>query len=552
MLPSPTMPNIPTRLNNPGDLRYVGQNLGTPNPTGFAQFPDAKSGYAALLNDVQSKINTKPDATLADFANIYAPSSDGNDSAQYAAKLANQLGVSPATPIKQLEPRIGDFAQAIAANEGYAGAQPLTPSKPQPTIAQPSGTPPVAAATPENPAGVSGTASLANVGKNLSALPGELVSAGKSLLPAIPDLYNDATGQNTGTSHKTLLQQAGDVGTTALTAASVIPGVDLADVAGLGGKGLLSAATRGGLLGAGFGASGALGAGDTDPTQIGIKTAEGAAGGAATEGLLSKITPITEANKLKSAIEDATPSYSKSIDLNEGTANGAPRVEEGGGLIKPRKVNSSVAEVAAGTEGAKIPNYPVKGTALEKYNTIQPAIAAKADALMQSLAAENVLRPPQELKALINSAVDKAGADSFLLQNADPAIKNYQRVAARAIKQSPGTLAGEMQVRQALDNAYEDAGGKYGNNKALDQIHRAARNALNDDMEAKATNTAVKQSLREQSNLYNLQDVLGDKAKAEGGSRLAQLAKKNPVTAGLIKTGIGLTGLKDVVLPFIP
>lgn len=110
--------NLPTRTNNPGDLR-------DPSTGNFQQFSDPQQGYGALLNDLQSKMTgasstgLNGNSSLADFANVYAPSSDGNDSAGYAAKLANQLNVSPSTPIGSLEPRIGDFAKAVANNEGY-------------------------------------------------------------------------------------------------------------------------------------------------------------------------------------------------------------------------------------------------------------------------------------------------------------------------------------------------------------------------------------------------------------------------------------------------
>lgn len=411
-------------------------------------------------------------------------------------------------------------------------------------------------ATPGNPTGSpSGFGSLATLGKNLASVPGQLASAGASLLPAIPDIYHDIKGDST----KTALQQAGDVGTTALSVGSLIPGVDLLDVGLLGaktaGKAALKEApsfaaklTRGGLIGGGYGASGALGAGETDPTKIGLSTAEGAAGGVVGEGLLSKLIPPTEQQRLKKAIEGATPSYNpKLIGNGEVAANGRPRVEEGNGILGKRKVNPTAREIAAGTESTKISNFPTSGTALERYNAVEPAIAQKGQNLMESLKNENVLRPPKEIKSIVQKAVNTAAENSVLLQKADPAVTNYLRVAGRAIDQSPGTLAGEMQVRQALDNAYEDAGGKYGNNKALDQIHRAARNALNDDMESKATNTAVKQSLREQSNLYNLQDILQDEARTEGGTSLERTMKKYPNATKAAKTGLGFTGLGQVM-----
>ena len=118
------MQNIPTRLGNPGDLKFIGQTGATQDSTGFAKFvdaagnPDPKAGYAALLNDIQSKINRNPNGTLVDFAEKYAPPSE-NNTGQYIANLANKLGVAPNASLKELEPRIGDMAHAIAGNEGF-------------------------------------------------------------------------------------------------------------------------------------------------------------------------------------------------------------------------------------------------------------------------------------------------------------------------------------------------------------------------------------------------------------------------------------------------
>lgn len=112
------MPNLPTINNNPGDLRFAGQTGATQGQGGFAGFPDEKTGYTALLNDIQSKINRNPSGTLVDFSEQYAPPSE-NNTGQYIANLANKLGVAPNAKLKDLEPRIGDLAQAISSNEGY-------------------------------------------------------------------------------------------------------------------------------------------------------------------------------------------------------------------------------------------------------------------------------------------------------------------------------------------------------------------------------------------------------------------------------------------------
>ena len=102
------------RNNNPGNIK-------DPATGQFKQFTTPQEGYAALLNDLQMKKDGKsttgltPTSTLADFAKTYAPPGDSNNSAKYAADLANQIGVRPDTPISQLD--VGKWAAAVAHNE---------------------------------------------------------------------------------------------------------------------------------------------------------------------------------------------------------------------------------------------------------------------------------------------------------------------------------------------------------------------------------------------------------------------------------------------------
>ena len=114
------MANLPTRNNNPGDLK-------DPSTGMFQKYDNPEAGFTALKNDLQGKIsgNTKTglngDSTLQDFASTWAPDSDNNNSKQYAANLAKKLGVTTDTPISKLSGRLDDFASAIADNEGYQG-----------------------------------------------------------------------------------------------------------------------------------------------------------------------------------------------------------------------------------------------------------------------------------------------------------------------------------------------------------------------------------------------------------------------------------------------
>lgn len=287
-----------------------------------------------------------------------------------------------------------------------------------------------------------------------------------------------------------------------------------------------------------------------DPVQ-GLEQGVGSATIKAVGAGVKAARAVTPEKTLEQAIKDATPSYSKTligephVDIKapDGTVTKVPRVQEGGGLTKGRTVTSSQSEIAAGEELSKVPDYAKAKTSLEKYNAVEPEITRQAKALETSLKGEGVLRPPKEVAKLIRNTINTAAQDSLLLQKTDPVVKNYMRVVNRAIDQNDGTLYGELKVRQALDDAYELAGGKYNNEKGLDQIHRAARNAINDDLEAHATETEVKAALRRMSHLYRAADVLQDKARAEGGSMLEQAMKAHPVATKLITGATKAAGL---------
>lgn len=117
------MQNIPTRLSNPGDLKFAGQSGATADSTGFAKFSNPQAGMAALLNDIQHNINNDPNAPVADFIAKYAPQSE-NNTAQYLANLANKAHFRPDAKMRDIQPIIGQFADAISGNEGYQSAPP--------------------------------------------------------------------------------------------------------------------------------------------------------------------------------------------------------------------------------------------------------------------------------------------------------------------------------------------------------------------------------------------------------------------------------------------
>lgn len=258
------------------------------------------------------------------------------------------------------------------------------------------------------------------------------------------------------------------------------------------------------------------------------------------------------------AIKDATPSYSKKLIQEPGikAADGSviPRVQEGG-VLKGRLVNPTPLEADAGKALAKVPDYPATGTALEKYQAVQPEIARQGQALSQSLKSEQILRPPEQIVKVVADAVNNVPKESLLLQKSDPVISNYMRVVKNAVAQNDGTLAGELKVRQAMDAAYENARGKlaFGSDKisALDDVHSAARDALNQDIIGRAQSTDVKASLKSQWDLFRASDVLRTKAEAEAGTSLGRFTQRHPLVTNLLKkaarTGATAAGVGTVI-----
>lgn len=100
--------SVSYRNNNPGNIKYVGQKTAIGQDSrGFCVFPDYTTGYLELRNMLLRIATRKtnyydPDMSILQWANVYAPSSDGNYPFNYASYVASRYGVGVDTPIKNL------------------------------------------------------------------------------------------------------------------------------------------------------------------------------------------------------------------------------------------------------------------------------------------------------------------------------------------------------------------------------------------------------------------------------------------------------------------
>lgn len=100
--------SVPQRLNNPGDLIFVGQKNATAHAIVgkdgktrvYCQFATVEEGWEALRRQI--RLDARRGLTLIQFIHKYAPASDANDPKSYAAFVARRLSVSLDTPLSQI------------------------------------------------------------------------------------------------------------------------------------------------------------------------------------------------------------------------------------------------------------------------------------------------------------------------------------------------------------------------------------------------------------------------------------------------------------------
>lgn len=322
--------------------------------------------------------------------------------------------------------------------------------------------------------------------------------------------------------------------------------------------------TAGTILGASEGA-GAIDSGITKGANI-TKAGAGAVKDAATSALkgdpaaqaaqqAAKDAATKQANTA-AAIKDATPDYEsmnptqKAKLRTQSAVNGVPRVQEGG-TVKGRTVTPTKSEIAAGTELSNVKGYSPSMTNLEKSNLIQSEITNQAKTVRAGLAKEGIAVPPKEVLGVVTRAINKIPDTSLLVSKADPVIKNYTRVVRNAITKAPGTMEGMLDVRQALDQAYNNARGglAYNSDKlaSIDEIHKAGRDALNNYITDKAKNTPYEASMKTQTNLYRALDEVGRRADREAGSSVGRFVQQHPTAVKIGKTVGRATGLGALV-----
>lgn len=526
------MPNLPTRNNNPGDLRDTS--------TGdFRQFSSPQEGYAALLNDLQAKqVGTTttglgPSSSLADFAKIYAPPGDNNNSGKYAADLANKMNVSPATQLKDLN--LGHWADAIAGNEGFANAVPGY-------------APPVQASPPEinsvNPPTNAGS------GQNFGERTAEQYQqAGNKIVQSVTqgaDRLNAAHG---------LFGKVGALLETGLgTASGAVQGLaapltatlgELADKTGIHPLQALSQGPIGQAVSSVAQAHPRLAQDIGDALNVGGAVLGAEAIPKVNAGSLGDLFKQTGKGSTSGIEETVSPKMTPKVATEAfGRGQGTKSGILGRISIQPSPATIRIADAIR----EHVPDFNPRATLVENIATTKQAVSNLAQDLEQKVveSGQNRIYPFRELEAQMNAA------DEPISLKGTPFEKQVGPIKAAALqiaKQEGGTIADLFNARKAFDELVDRT---YPNlytqeNAPMRAAIKSIRDAMTNFTEAHLpADVGLRASYRAQSNLIRAIENMAEKAasgpeKELGGNAIQRFRSNHPLVSKGIE--VGLTGL---------
>lgn len=538
---------------NPGNIK-------DPNTGTFKQFSSPGEGYGALLNDLQAKKEGRtstglgPQSTLVEFAEKYAPESDNNNPGQYAANIANFMGVRPDSTIGELD--TGKWAEAVSwaedhkyaetqgisptADRQQSGYQTSAPLPERPQVQEPVEKPGVLQGLSQDISGRFGTIGeaatgvatgqinplrgLLRIGGGIAGGVGDVIGAGVSALT--PDFIEEPVSKAVGKGVQGLMSTS--LGQKATAAYQSIDPEIQKDLEAVGNIATAVPAVKG----VGIAAKGAKGA--IPAAKRAVAGTSGIAGEAARRSLVNEaleiVAPKDTQKTLKAAIKSgrATP----------GSTFSKAAISEDARTIR-------AAEAAAG--------IVQKGkTGIENANRVRSEIGKTAQKLESDIEKLDIVPIVQkeDLDGLFKSAMDDIGENPTMVGNAEKSAERIINKFKSFLPEGDVTAIDILRARKKLDRWIEnlEGGGRifdpsYENAKSI--ALRAIRQGANDLVDIKAPSVPVKELLARQSALYDALENIAVKATKEVGTTGLQRSGLYPVVTGALKEGAkaGLIGL---------
>lgn len=229
------------------------------------------------------------------------------------------------------------------------------------------------------------------------------------------------------------------------------------------------------------------------------------------------------------------------------------------GILKSVVTEPSKQEARMIEEVAKLPGIRKNNTLRKNYRVVQEANKAEAESLKSALKANEIVFPRREFTARLDDTIKKLSDNPLIVGDAKASADKIARKMRQILAANKSTGSGLLKARKELDMWIKSQKGTGvfdpAKESALSIAVRDIRTTTNEFLAEKATNVAVKESLRKQSALYNAMENIAPKAADEGRNAIKRTIQRMtdviPVSAGLKQTlaSVGLVGAPLAIAP---
>lgn len=199
------------------------------------------------------------------------------------------------------------------------------------------------------------------------------------------------------------------------------------------------------------------------------------------------------------------------------------------GALATRTTELSSFERAMADEVGKLPEVSSSKTLLGNLNAIQVANRAEGKSLVAALRKNDVDIPASEITASLDDAIAVLKADPLLIEGPERIALNLAERMKTLAAEQPATASGLLQARKNFDALVRESRPKAFDPAVENSISaavREVRQSINDLIDSKVTDVAVKDSLRKQSNLFRAVENIGPKAADEAGNSILRLFQR--------------------------
>lgn len=256
------------------------------------------------------------------------------------------------------------------------------------------------------------------------------------------------------------------------------------------------------------------------PAKLPKMKAPKTAAGKASERLKS-VAKRQEFAKKKQFVDDLVlPKQTPTVKAEQ-----AARITEEG-LLRRKVVGLTPQQEDMAIAVSRLPVKQNK-TLQGNYTVISNSVNKEARSLKRRLNKNDVFFPRREFETRLGAAVTRLSENPLITGDAEKTALKIVNKMKQIVKKENSSASGLLEARKKLDAWMRSQKGKTvfdpDRESAISIALREIRNETNDFIDARATNVAVKKSLKKQSDLLRAMDNIAPKAALEADNALARL-----------------------------